>query len=81
MESIFKVFQKTTSHCNISKLVEFEKPLLEKSAPVERIFFQLWGTYGLQKGVGFQYLLLKICQMLGLIKNHSCEIYDVIKAK
>jgi hypothetical protein len=24
-------------------------------------FFQLWGTFGLQKGVDFQYLLLNIC--------------------
>jgi hypothetical protein len=60
-KAIFKVFQKTViSCCNISKMVEFAMSLPGTSAPVERDF-HLWGTFGLQKGVNFQYLLLNIC--------------------
>jgi hypothetical protein len=56
------MFQKTDISCsNISKMVEFAMSLPGTSAPVERVFFQFWGTFGLQKGVDFQYLLLNIC--------------------
>jgi hypothetical protein len=59
----FKVFQKTDISCsNISKMVEFAMSLPGTSAPVERVVFNYGGgTFGLQKGVDFQYLLLNIC--------------------
>jgi hypothetical protein len=80
-KAIFNVFQKTDiSCCNISKMVEFAMSLPGTSAPVERVFFQLWGHIWSAERCRLSVSTVKHLLNVKINSEFSCcEFYDVIK--